>query len=310
MKKLFLLLFAYSAVCLGQNKITETEIAVNPLIKGTLFTPDKMAKEKKLVILIAGSGPTNRSGNQTSGANNSLRFLAQGIAAQGVSVYSYDKRIFALMIAGNLDEKSLSFSDFIGDAKDVIAYFKATKNYSKIIIAGHSEGSLIGMVAANANADGFISLAGPGRSIDAVLGEQLDKQLPPAMKAEAAGYLAQLKEGKTFELKNPALASIFRESVQPYMISWMKYVPEQEIKKLNIPVLLVNGTKDLQVPATDAELLKKAKPDARLVIIPGMNHIFKEIKTDDAENLATYSNPDLPVMPQLLEAVNQFLKSI
>jgi fermentation-respiration switch protein FrsA (DUF1100 family) len=167
------------------------------------------------------------------------------------------------------------------------------------------------MVAANGNADGYISIAGAGRPIDEILTEQLVKMMPSHTE-EIKHDLELLKKGETFELKsnNPTIVSVFRESVQPYMISWLKYNPQDEIKKLKIPVLIINGTKDLQAPPSDAELLKKAKPEAKLEIITNMNHVLKEVKGDDAENKATYNNPDLPIMNELPTVVNQFIKSI
>lgn len=302
---LFIITFSYSQ----ENKTTSQEIEVNSLIKGTLFSPKKVTNKTKLVILIAGSGPTNRSGNSTiGGVNNSLKYLAEGLAQNGIAVFSYDKRIFAQMITKTLDEKTLSFEDFINDAKDVITYFQSQKKYSKTIIAGHSEGSLIGMVAALNTVDGYVSLDGAGRCIDEVLSEQITKQAP-SLKEAADKALATLKEGKTFENKNPMLASLFRESVQPYMISWIKYDPRVEIKKLTIPILLINGTKDLQVPTTDAELLYSASPKSELKLIENMNHIFKEIKLEE-DNLKSYSNPNLPVMPELINTMTTFIKSI
>lgn len=302
---LFIITFSYSQ----ENKTTSQEIEVNSLIKGTLFSPEKVTKKTKLVILIAGSGPTNRSGNSTiGGVNNSLKYLAEGLAQNGIAVFSYDKRIFAQMITKTLDEKTLSFEDFINDAKDVITYFQSQKKYSKTIIAGHSEGSLIGMIAALNTVDGYVSLDGAGRCIDKVLSEQITKQAP-SLKEAADKALATLKEGKTFENKNPMLASLFRESVQPYMISWIKYDPRVEIKKLTIPILLINGTKDLQVPTTDAELLYSASPKSELKLIENMNHIFKEIKVEE-DNLKSYSNPNLPVMPELINTMTTFIKSI
>ncbi|HRN45650.1 MAG TPA: alpha/beta hydrolase, partial [Flavobacterium sp.] len=139
--------------------------------------------------------------------------------------------------------------------------------------------------------------------------EQIAKQAP-YLKEEVQDNLNILKSGKTFELKNPMLASIFRESVQPYMISWIKYNPQIEIAKLQMPVLIVNGTKDLQVAVHDAELLKKAKPEAELVLIENMNHIFKEIKGDDTENIQSYSNPDAPIAPKLTNAITVFIKAL
>jgi len=311
MKKIILVLLAcVSTFAFSQEaKVTSQEIEVNSLIKGTLFLPEKPSTKTKLVILIAGSGPTNRNGNSTiGGINNSLKFLAEGLTQKDIAVFSYDKRIFAQMANKTLDEKTLSFEDFINDAKDVITYFKSQHKYSKIIIAGHSEGSLIGMVAANGNADGYISIAGAGRSIDQVLSEQIAKN-SPQMKEAVDKDFAILKEGKTFENKNPLLASLFRESIQPYMISWIKYDPQNEIKKLAIPILIINGTKDIQVPPTDAELLHTANPKSELKIITDMNHIFKEIKNDD-DNLKSYSDPKLPVIPELIDCMSKFINSI
>ncbi len=310
MKKIFLLsLLCFTIAAFSQEKKSANqEIEINTLIKGTLFSPENVTSKTKLVILIAGSGPTNRSGNQVGMQNNSLKYLAEGLAQNGFAVFSYDKRIFAQMINKTIDEKTLSFEDFINDAKDVVTYFKSQKKYAKIIIAGHSEGSLIGMVAAKTNVDGYVSLAGAGRPIDEVLSEQIAKN-SPTLKEAADKDLALLKEGKTFDNKNPMLASLFRESIQPYMISWIKYNPQEEIKKLQLPILIINGTKDIQVPPSDAELLHKANPKSTLKIIENMNHIFKEIKVDE-DNVKSYSDPKLPVIHELIEIMTSFVNSI
>lgn len=288
---------------------TKENIAVNALLNGTLYTPIKQSKKTNLVILIAGSGPTDRDGNQKMMPNNSLKLLAEAVANNGIAVYSYDKRIFAQMAAGKLDEASLSFDNFIDDAKAVLLYFKNQKKYHTITIAGHSEGALIGMVAANGNADAYISIAGAGRPIDEVLLEQIGKQAP-FLKEEVEKDFATLKSGNTFELKNQMLATLFRASVQPYMISWIKYNPQTEIKKLHIPTLLINGDKDIQVSVNDAQLLYQAKSDAQLKIISNMNHIFKEIKGDDTENKASYTNPDLPINKELPSVLTAFIQSL
>ncbi len=306
-----LLCIALSTPCFSQvtAAFTKENIAVNALLNGTLYTPIKQSKKTNLVILIAGSGPTDRDGNQKMMPNNSLKLLAEAVANNGIAVYSYDKRIFAQMAAGQLDEASLSFDNFIDDAKAVLLYFRNQKKYHTITIAGHSEGALIGMVAANGNADAYISIAGAGRPIDEVLVEQIGKQAP-FLKEEVEKDLATLKSGTTFELKNQMLASLFRPSVQPYMISWIKYHPQTEIKKLHIPTLLINGDKDIQVSVNDAQLLQQAKSDAQLKIIFNMNHIFKEIKGDDTENKASYTNPDLPISKELPSVLTAFIQSL
>ena len=313
-KSIFAFLILFSNLIISQEKtdlaaVNKKEITINPLLKGTLYSPLKENKKTNLVILIAGSGPTDRDGNQKGMTNNSLKYLSEELSKNNQAVFSYDKRIIAQMAAGTVNEATLSFDDFINDAKEVIRFFKNQKKYNKIIVAGHSEGSLIGMLAATENTDAFISLAGAGRTIDAVLVEQIEKQAP-FLKEEVQKDLDILKSGQTFELKNKMLISLFRESVQPYMISWIKYNPQNEIKKLQIPVLLINGTKDLQVNVSEAELLKKAKPEAKLEIIENMNHIFKEIKGDDSENMKSYSDPNLRVTKKLVIAINLFIKSL
>ena len=312
MKKLFyVLLLIASTTAFSQNTsgFTTENIAVNSLLNGTLYAPIRQNNTTNLVILIAGSGPTNRDGNQFGMTNNSLKLLAESLVKNGIAVYSYDKRIFAQMASGKLDEASLTFDNFIDDAKAVVLYFKNQKKYHSITVAGHSEGALIGMVAANENADAYISIAGAGRPIDEVLLEQIGKQAP-FLKEEVEKNLATLKSGNTFELKNQMLASLFRASVQPYMISWIKYHPQNEIKKLQIPSLLINGDKDIQVSVQDAQLLQQAKPDAQLQIIPNMNHIFKVIQGDDAENKASYTNPELPICTELTSIITTFIRSL
>ena len=312
MRKIFISLFlivSTSSFSQVTAAFTKENITVNSLLNGSLYTPNQQNKKLNLVILIAGSGPTDRDGNQMGLVNNSLKLLAEALANNGIAVYSYDKRIFAQMASGKLDEASLSFDNFIDDAKDVIQYFKNQKKYNNITVAGHSEGALIGMVAANGNADAYISIAGAGRPIDEVLLEQIEKQAP-FLKEEVQKNLETLKNGTTFELKNQMLASLFRASVQPYMISWIKYNPQTEIKKLQIPTLLINGDKDIQVSVQDAQLLQQAKLNAQLHIIQNMNHVFKEIKGDDAENKAAYTNPDLPISIELSSIITTFIRSL
>jgi hypothetical protein len=304
MKKIiFLLVFP---LFLFAQELKIEEIEVNLLLKGSLFSIENKVSNPNLVIIIAGSGLTNRNGNQIGMQNNSLKFLAEAIAKEGNVAFSFDKRIIAQMKNGTTDEKSLRFDDFINDVKDIITFFKNQKKYNKIIIAGHSEGSLIGMIAAKDNADAYISLAGAGRTIDLIITEQIEKQAP-FLKAKTEDYFKILKEGRTFELDNQMLASIFRESVQPYMISWIKYNPQDEIKKLNIPILIINGTKDIQVSENEAKLLHEANPKSELKIIDKMNHIFKEINEEE-ENLKSYSNPNLPIMKELVDRIISFLK--
>lgn len=305
----YLALLFVTSVFAQDKKFTTEEVSVNSLLNGTLYKPENLSKNTKLVIIIAGSGIPDRNGNMPNMTTNAYKFLAESLVKNGNAVYAFDKRSIAQIKAGNVKEEDGLFEDLINDVKDIITYFKAKKQYGKIILAGHSEGSLVGMVATKGNADAFISLAGMGRSFDETLVEQIGKQAP-FLKEETQKNFELLKKGETFELKTPALSAIFRKSIQPYLISILKYNPVAEIKKLEIPVLIINGTKDLQIPESDAKLLHEASPKSELVIIENMNHIFKEIKGDSSENMESYNNPELPIMPELSQKINSFLTKL
>ncbi|MBK5210455.1 MAG: alpha/beta hydrolase [Flavobacteriaceae bacterium] len=305
-----LLIAFISTFSFAQEKnYSETEIAIptnSVTINGTLLSPN--SKEMiPLVILIPGSGPTDRDGNNISMKNNSLRFLAEDLAKENIAVYRYDKSVLSFTKEDKEKIDSLTFKTFIHEAQSVISYFKNKNKYSKIIVAGHSQGSLVGMIAAQNNADAFISLEGAGRTIDEILVEQIGLQAP-FLKEETQRVLTELKAGKTVEEFNPMLNSLFNKSVQPFLISWIKYNPQIEIKKLTIPVLIINGSKDIQVNISDAELLHQAIKNSNMEIIEGMNHIFKEIKGDMNENILSYTNPDLSIMKTLTEIISTFIK--
>ncbi len=303
---LFMLIVAAMKIS-AQEKFSVTEVSVNPILNGSLYIPEKDGK--KLVIIIAGSGPTDRNGNQIGVKNNSLKFLAEGLAKQNISVFTFDKRIIAEMKKGNFSEGELTLDSMIVDVERIVSHFEKTKKFKKIILAGHSEGSLIGINAAKNSVDGFVSIAGAGRTLDEILVEQIGNRMP-ALKAETAKNLELLKQGKPIEKVNPILASLFRPSVQNYVASLLQHDPRQEIQQLKIPILIVNGTKDMQILETDAQLLHQAVPKSELLIIENMNHVLKEIKNGEEENMASYSDGDLPVMPKLIESIANFVKKI
>lgn len=301
-----------SSLLFSQEKnYTENQLSIptnSVTINGTLLKPS-LSKKTPLVILIPGSGPTDRDGNNTQMKNNSLKFLAEGLTEENIATYRFDKSV--LSYTKNDKEKidSLTFDTFINEAKAVINHFKNSGKYSKIVVAGHSQGSLVGIIASKNISDGFISLAGAGRTIDEVLAEQIEKQAP-FLKEETVKVLAELKKGNLVEEFNPMLQSLFRKSVQPFLISWIKYNPQEEIKKLTIPILIINGSKDIQVKIMDAKLLHEAKKDSQLEIIENMNHLFKEIKGDLSENMGSYTNPNLPVMKDLIISIATFVNEI
>lgn len=279
-------------------------------IYGTLAIPNNV-KTSPVVLIIAGSGPTNRDGNNTLGANtNAYKMLSVSLAKNGISSVRFDKRGIGESKQAMTSESDLRFDTYINDVVLWIELLKNDRRFSKIYILGHSEGSLIGMIAAEqTNTSGFISIAGAGKSIDKILQEQLKTKLPPLLLDESNKILDSLKSGKTVSNVNPSLVSLYRPSIQPYMISWIKYDPTKEISKLKIPVLIIQGTTDLQVTVDDARLLSQATTYGKIFIIDKMNHVMKESDSDIQKNIATYNNPNLPLKEGLADDIVNFINN-
>ncbi len=307
MKYIFIFFIFFFGITTAQNKTYNSEdLSITPLIDGTLIVPTN-AEKLPLAIIIGDSGPTDRNGNQQMMENNNLRFLAEGLYEKNIATFRYDKRIVKQMKRRSLDERNTHFGDFIDDATAILLYFKKDQRFSKIYIIGHGEGSLIGMVAAQSGADGFVSIAGAGQEIDDVIIDQLTKEAPGLVDNARTSFDDLRANGVAFNY-SPGLASIFRKEIQPFVFSWMQYNPKVEITKLNIPVFIINGDKDIQVQVSEAELLKNAKPNAEYKIIANMNHIFKKIKGNDLENSKSYNIYNLPVMPELINSISDFIK--
>nr|WP_293834958.1 alpha/beta fold hydrolase [uncultured Arsenicibacter sp.] len=287
----------------------------NVTLEGTLSLPANASKPVPAVLIIAGSGPTDRDGNSKPAiSGDSYKLLADSLNARGIAVLRYDKFGAGKSRPADMStfkEANLTFDSAIQDAAGWVKQLKADKRFSKIIIAGHSEGSLVGMIAAQqTNADGFISIAGPGRNIAETLKEQL-KTLPDEMRQTAYKDLDSLRSGQFVKKPPVMLMSLFRPSVQPYMISWMKYDPAVEINKIKAPVLVIQGKRDLQVQMLEAETLTTARPNAKTAYFDRMTHMLKDTDSDDqAANMKTYKDPSLPLTTGLVPSIAGFIKSL
>jgi len=302
----FVLGVLISALAFGQTEIALTLKTETGNIEGTLMFPSAKLPVP-VVLIIAGSGPTDRNGNNPMMTNNSLKMLANELANNGIASLRYDKRGIAQSKSAGLKEDDLRFEMYINDAVEWINLLNKDINFSQIVVVGHSEGSLIGMVASqNPGVDQYISLEGAGQPADQVIREQLKSQ-PPVILTQSLPILDELVKGNTVGAVPPMLNSLFRPSVQPYMISWFKYDPQKEIAKLAKPVLIVQGTTDIQVSIDDANRMHAAKPDSKLVIIEGMNHVLKNADADQTKNLLIYRQPDLPLNSELGKVLSDFI---
>ena len=281
-------------------------------IAGTLVMPPAKAPVP-VALIIAGSGPTDRNGNNPllPGANNSLMLLAQALGDAGFAAVRYDKRGLGASAPAGIREADLRFENFVDDAAGWIAMLKGDPRFSSVIVIGHSEGSLIGMLAARkGGANAFVSLAGAGRTASDILRTQLSGKLSPELSAQNEAILSGLERGQTAASVPAELRGLYRESVQPYLASYFKYVPAERIAALDVPVLIVQGTTDIQVAVGEAEVLKKARPQAQLAVIPGMNHVLKIVDAAMPAQIASYSDPALPIAPGLMATLVDFLRTL
>jgi len=280
-------------------------------IKGTLTLPAQK-QDIPVVLIISGSGPTDRNCNQQTLKTNAYKYLADTLQKLGIASVRFDKRGIGESTEKDFKEINLRFDTYVEDVKAWVELLSNDKRFSGIIVAGHSEGSLLGLVASknNPKVKGFISIAGAGRAADDILKEQLASQ-PQVVRDIVFPMIDTLKKGDTIPNVPITLYSLFRPSVQPYMISWLKYNPQEEIKQISIPILIIQGSTDIQISETDAELLAKANPSAKKIIIKNMNHVLKDCDTKEKQvQLVTYNKPELPLNKEFVKEMVDFIKNI
>lgn len=305
--RLLLLLSLISFALLAQEKeYNSANVRINKYIDGTLVTP--YSEEKvPLIIFIMDAGAINRDGNDRMSRNDTFKKLAAILATKEIASFRYDKRLFKISQYG-IREQDISFDHFVKDAKEIVRYFKTNNNYSKIIVAGHGQGSLVGMLASEEYVDGFISIAGNAQPIDDVIIEQLSRQAPGLDKKAALAF-KDLKEKGIAHNYEPALKSIFRSNLQPFMRSWIKHNPSDAIQNLIIPVMIIHGDKDIQVELSEAEKLKNKVPNASYLIVKKMNHILRKIEGGRLENQKSYGESWRDIMPQVIDGIITFAKA-
>ncbi|MFS2222257.1 alpha/beta hydrolase [Pantoea sp. B65] len=281
------------------------------LLKGTLLTPN--SKPNAVVLIVPGSGPTDRDGNNPLGVNaSSYRLLAEGLASKGFATLRIDKRgMFGSTMAIE-DANAVTISDYVDDVRTWVKVLRSKIQTPCIWVLGHSEGGLVALASApEDDVCGLVLVATPGRPMGEVLRGQLKAN--PANKLllkQALPIIDALEHKQRVDTTNmnPALQNLFNPAVQGFLINAFSYNPSQLISILSKPVLVLQGQRDLQVGEADARQLKAANPQASLVILPNMNHVMKEVTSDDLKaNITSYTEPTLPLAPGLIDSIGEFL---
>lgn len=286
-------------------------------LPGTLTLPANYSTQIPVALIVAGSGPTDRNGNSAGplrAQNNSNLYaiLAWQLADAGIASVRYDKRV----IGDNLkkvDIATTSIDDFVADAIAGARKLVADRRFSKVILIGHSEGAGLVLQAANRGAPvtGIVMLSGAGRPIGPVLREQISRQLSAEDVVKWDSAFARYLRGEPTGDVNPGLSSLLVPINRKFMQTWVKYDPPAEIARVKVPVLIVQGALDIQISEADARALKAAQPAAKLVVIPWANHVFRAAEnTDRMTQLKLYTDPTLPIVPELTPAIADWIKSL
>ncbi len=290
MKYSFSLFLWIANLLQAQAQSFEKEVnipTVDGIISGTLQA-DSTRSKTPLVIIIPGSGATDRNGNQMPMVStNAYKQLSDSLAFSGFSIFRFDKR--GVGKSKNLikSESSLTIDTYVKDVIAIIEFFEVGNRFAGTFLLGHSEGSLVAILAIQrkVNVKGLISIAGASQPGDQILKAQLNGKIHV----------------------NPLLNSLYRKSVQPYLISWIRYNPKHELEKVKQPCLIIHGTSDIQLPVSNAHELYSARPKSNLLIIDRMNHVLKDSGEEMSENLNTYSRPELPIKGALISGIREFI---
>lgn len=277
---------------------------------GSLVVPTGDSVET-VVLIVPGGGPTDRNGNQKMMRNNAYRMLAINLANKNIATLRYDKRgIGASRSASQNGDFDLPV--YIDDVKSWINYLRRDGRFKKVVLLGHSEGALVSLAAIHegSKVNGLVSVAGMGRSFDQALRDQLADE-PLYVRNISGRIIDSLKADLNVSFVPFYLSSMFRPEVQPFMRSIMKYDPQQLIRGINTPIVVIQGDTDTQAKVEDARLLHAANHNSRLIIIVGMNHVLKHcISLDRVDQIPTYVNPTLPIHPDLVDVITDFTHQI
>ena len=281
-------------------------------LKGTMLAP--ASGRAPMILVIPGSGPTDRDGNNPFGLKAaSYKLLAEDLAARGIGTVRIDKRgMFASSMAV-ADANAVTIDDYVTDVGAWIASIRKQTGVPCVWVLGHSEGGLVALAAAQKVPDicGLVLISAPGQPLGEVLRLQLRANPANApVLDQAMAAIDSLEAGKHVDVTgmNPALMPLFAPQIQGFLISVFSYDPARLISTITKPVLILQGERDLQVSVADAERLKQAAPQAKLVLLPNTNHVLKTVTTDDRRaNSATYADPSLPLAPGVVDAVANFV---
>jgi uncharacterized protein len=279
----------------------------------TLTLPRGAAAQVPVAVIIAGSGPTDRNGNSVLGIRpNSYAQLAWRLAERGIATLRYDKRGMP-GTQGTFDIRKMTLDDFAGDARAAAESLARDPRFSRVVLVGHSEGASLALIAARQGAPvaGVVHVSGLGRPLTDVIREQLSRQFDSATLVRYDTAMKHYLQGEQPADVPQQLAMLFVPVNQTFMRSLAAYDAPAAIRAVRQPVMIVQGETDLQATVADAERLHAARPDARYVLVPEVNHVLKQVadRTLMGQD-PSYKDPSLGIAPQVVAAIADWILAL
>jgi uncharacterized protein len=280
-------------------------------LAGTITLPTD-ASSVPAVLIVPGSGPTDRDGNDDHyGLHTDLyKLIAAGLAGNGIASLRYDKRGVGASASPEALQVPLVLDTYVQDVVLALQAIEGVRGVHSVFLLGHSQGGLLSILAASQHPPrGLILLESQGRSMAELISEQLHASpIPADLKERADQIMEALEHGRPVADVPPGLQALFAPRLQAYMRSILTVDPGEEIERLRLPTLIIQGKNDLQTSMLDARHLQAGDPDATVLELPDANHVLREVSKDRTANLSTYREPELPLDPKLLPALVSFIR--
>jgi uncharacterized protein len=281
----------------------ETKIRVG-FIDAVLTVPPDVERPP-VVLLIAGSGSTDHDGNGPQVKPATLKKLSEQLVARKIATLRYDKRGAGGWKPEYGRPEDFRFPQFVDDATALVNYLRGSRKFSRVVLAGHSEGGLVAILTARrVPVDRLVLLVTAARRQGDLVKAQLEKKLPPEKLEPIVKAIDAIMAGQIVDPPPQGLA--IAPSMQPGIASAFTEDPIPPLKLIDQPILIIGGGRDLQMARLDFAALSAAAPAAKTLWIPGMNHVLVDV-TDDADNLAAYNQPERALDAELIDTVAAFV---
>jgi uncharacterized protein len=258
-----------------------------------------------VVLLIAGSGSTDHDGNGPQAKPATLKKLSEQLVARKIATLRYDKRGAGGWKPEYGRPEDFRFPQFVDDATALVNYLRGSRKFSRVVLAGHSEGGLVAILTARrVPVDRLVLLVTAARRQGDLVKAQLEKKLPPDKLEPIVKAIDAIMAGQIVDPPPQGLA--IAPSMQPGIASAFAEDPIAPLKLIDQPTLIIGGGRDLQMARLDFAALSAASPVAKTLWLPEMNHVLVDV-TDGADNMAAYNQSERALNSELVDSVAAFI---